>query len=107
MYGKPLLLKALEEWNDIATEAGVSKVELAYRWVAWNSALSAEKGDALILGASKTSQLEESLTAIENGPLPEAIASRIDKLWESVKDEAPLDNFHSFGIKDQQVVDKK
>jgi len=35
MYGKPSLLAALEQWEEIAKEAGVTKVALAYRWVSF------------------------------------------------------------------------
>lgn len=47
------------------------------------------------IGATRGSQLEETLRAIEDGPLDESIAKRIDKVWELVKAEAPIDNFHS------------
>lgn len=46
------------------------------------------------IGASRGSQLEETLRAIEDGPLDENIAKRVDKVWELVKDEAPIDNYH-------------
>jgi len=75
---------------------------LAYRWIAYHSALDSEHGDTIILGASKVSQLEESLTAIlEKGPLSEEFAKRVDSIWKDVQHEAPLDNYHSFfkGIK--------
>ena len=40
------------------------------------------------------SQLEETLTSIEDGPLDDSIAKRIDRVWEFVKDEAPIDNYY-------------
>ena len=81
----------------IAKDASTTKAALAYRWIAYHSALKYENGDAIILGASKVSQLEESLAAILNeGPLSEQIAKRIDALWKDVEKEAPLDNYHSF-----------
>lgn len=96
LYGKESLLNALEEWAKIAADAGISKAALAYRWVTFNSVLSAKYGDGVIIGASKSSQLEESLNAIEAGPLDKAIADRVDALWDGIKHEAPRDNFNSF-----------
>ena len=48
-YVKPSLLEALSEWEAIAEEACVSKAALAYRWVTYNSKLSAEHGDGIIV----------------------------------------------------------
>ena len=48
-YVKPSLLEALSEWEAIANEARVSKAALAYRWVTYNSKLSAEHGDGIIV----------------------------------------------------------
>jgi aflatoxin B1 aldehyde reductase len=96
MYGKESLYQALDEWADIANDAGISKAALAYRWIAYHSALKRENGDAIILGASKVGQLEESLEAIERGPLDEKTVERVDAIWTKVEHEAPLDNYNSF-----------
>jgi len=98
MYNKPSLLKALEEWSSIAKEVGISKAALAYRWITFNSALKAEYGDGVIIGASKVPQLEETLVVIEDGPLDEKTCKKIEAIWTSVKDDAPLDNYNSYQI---------
>ena len=46
------------------------------------------------IGATRGLQLEETLRAIEDGPLDESIANRVDNLWDLVKEEAPVDNYH-------------
>ena len=46
------------------------------------------------IGATRASQLEETLKSIEDGPLSEGIAKRVDRVWELAKDEAPIDNYH-------------
>lgn len=96
MYNKESLLQAVDEWAEIAKDAGISKAALAYRWITYHSALKKENGDAVIVGASKAAQLEETLKAVEDGPLDESIAKRASDIWAKVKDEAPLDNYHSF-----------
>ncbi len=75
-------------------DAGCSRAALAYRWVRYNSILKPEHGDALILAASRVKQLEETLGDLEDGPLDEETARRVEGLWEMVKNDAPLDHFH-------------
>jgi len=95
MYGKESLYQALDEWGRIAEDAGISKAALAYRWITYHSALKGANGDAVIIGASKTSQLEETLNAIEQGPLDEKTAKRAGDIWKTVEADAPVDNYHS------------
>lgn len=93
LYNRPSLLKALHEWNTIAEKAGVSKAALAYRWIAYHSALREEYGDAVIIGGRTPGQVSETLEAIAEGPLKDDIAAHIENVWELVKDEAPVDNY--------------
>ncbi len=93
MYMKPSYLEALEKWEAIASEEGIPRAELAYRWVTYNSPLKKEQGDAIIVGASTVEQLEQTLKGIENGPLSKKAIEGIDKIWEEIKHEAPTDNF--------------
>ncbi|KAK5117596.1 hypothetical protein LTR62_005018 [Meristemomyces frigidus] len=94
MYGRPKLLAALEKWAAIAEEEGVSRADLAYRWVKYNSPLKAEYGDAIIIGATSLEQLKQTLGSVGKGPLSERAAGRIDELWAEIEGEAPLDNYH-------------
>lgn len=93
LYDKPVLRAALAEWGAVAEAEGVGKAELAYRWVGYNSALKAEFGDAVIFGASSLEQIEQTVRGLKKGSLSKSAAERIEKIWESVKDEAPVDNF--------------
>ena len=93
LYGKETLLEALDEWDSIAAHAGITKVALAYRWVEWHSGLDGTFGDGLIFGARTVQQLEETLAAIEAGPLDAAIAEKVESIWEKVKSEAPRDQW--------------
>lgn len=96
MYMRDALLGCLEEWEAIAKEEGCSRAMLAYRWVCYNSPLRRESGDALIVGASSLSQLENTLKEIKAGPLSNEAVVRIDKLWDTVKDEAPYDCYTDY-----------
>jgi aflatoxin B1 aldehyde reductase len=91
MYDKPSLREALKKWERIAEKEGVTKAELAYRWVAHHSVLT--EGDGIIFGASKLSQIGQTVTGIKRGKLSAEAAKSIDELWETVKAEAPTNNY--------------
>lgn len=96
MYNRPKLLAALSDWESVAKEAGLSKAALAYKWVAYHSALSPQFEDAIIVGASRPAQLDETLHNLRSGPLAPDIVVKIEDLWLSVKDQAPVDNYSEF-----------
>jgi aflatoxin B1 aldehyde reductase len=95
LYSKPSYLDALGEWESIASEEGIPKAELAYRWVSYHSPLKAEQGDAVIFGASKLEQIKQTVEGLKRGPLKESSVKRIDEVWEKIKHDAPLDNYNS------------
>ncbi|KAH6661421.1 aldehyde reductase [Truncatella angustata] len=92
LYHRPSYLKALNTWGQIAKDERISQSELAYRWAVHNSSLRGDLGDAIIIGASKIDHFRETLNWIKKGPLSSDTAKRIDEIWESIKDEAPLNN---------------
>jgi len=92
------LVDALVRWAEIA--AGCpgcdgGPAELAYRWVRFNSALDAARGDAILVGAKTVAQARQSLAWLAKGPLDEATAGKIEEFWHIVKEHAPEDNYHS------------
>ncbi|KAI8653433.1 HET domain-containing protein [Fusarium keratoplasticum] len=92
MYVKDALLDALDDWEGIPTREGVSKAELAYRWIVHHSELKGSYGDGVVVGASRPSQLEETLSFCDGGPLTDAAVEGIQAIWDKVKDCAPTDN---------------
>ena len=94
LYAKPSLISALEHWEQVAQKVGTTKAGLAYRWVRFNSALQGASEDGLILGASSPGQLEQTLKYLAEGPLPEEVLPDITNIWETVKHDAPVDNYH-------------
>lgn len=102
LYDKPELRAALVKWNEIAQKEGVSTAELAYRWVAAHSAIVKEefvKGqeNGVIIGASRHEQIAETIGAVRKGALSGEAVEAIEALWESVKEVAPVDNYHKAG----------
>jgi len=94
LYKKPAFIAALNSWDTISAESGIPKAELAYRWVAYNSALGPRRGDGMVIGARTVEQLRQSLVSLKKGPLPDNVVKQIDDIWLSVKGEAGLDNFN-------------
>ncbi|KAF2827125.1 Aldo/keto reductase [Ophiobolus disseminans] len=104
LYDHPSLRAALVTWNEIATAEGVSKAELAYRWVKNHSALAGDgfaegEQNGVIFGASSVGQIEETLEGLGKGKLSEKAVQGIEGIWESVKGDAPIDNYQQFGKK--------
>jgi len=93
LYSRPSYLEALAKWEQIAADEGCSRAELAYRWVKYDSPLEAERGDAVIIGSSSTAQLKETLESVGKGPLSGKAVEGIDAVWETIRHEAPLDNY--------------
>jgi len=96
LYNKPSFLNALDLWEGVAQSEGVSRAELAWRWVTYHSELKGEYGDAIIAGARKIEQLRDTVAIIQRGPLSDDAVKRIDEIWDSVKADAYLDNFEQW-----------
>jgi aflatoxin B1 aldehyde reductase len=86
-------LKFLEEYGKLVEDAESTKVGLAYRRMAWNSALDAGKGDCIVLGASSAKQLKDTCEEIEKGPLDVWVVERLEEMWKGIEADAPGDNF--------------
>lgn len=95
MYNRPAFVEALNEWAKIAEEEGVSKAELAYRWVAYDGVLRPELGDAVIMGARNEEMVRDTTAWLKKGGLSQKAKEGIDKLWEIVKGEDLMDNYNS------------
>jgi aflatoxin B1 aldehyde reductase len=87
------MLEALDKWEALATQQGVSKAELAYRWVYYHSSIQPTKGDFVIVGASKLEQIAPTVEGLERGPLKREVAQGIDEIWDTIKHDAIVDNF--------------
>ncbi|KIW62956.1 hypothetical protein PV04_09841 [Phialophora macrospora] len=98
LYNKPSLLEALDIWNEISETSKIPTAELAYRWIAYHSHLDGKSGDAVVIGASRITQLEQTLAALRRGPLPEAVQKRIAGIWEMVKHESILDSYDTLRV---------
>jgi aryl-alcohol dehydrogenase-like predicted oxidoreductase len=85
-------------WNDamfaaigalavLASEAGLTLVELAFRWLR-----AQPVADGVLVGASSLSQLEANLAAAAGPELPSDVAAACDEVWRGLDGPAPAYN---------------
>lgn len=74
-YWHDSMFDAVESLESIASEMGLSLVELSYRWLA-----SQDIVDSIIMGVSKVEQLKMNVSAAE-GRLDDAILAACDAVW--------------------------
>ncbi len=79
--------RAVERLGAISRDAGLSLVELAFRWL-----LSRPLVDAVLLGASRTGQLESNLAACEGPPLDDELSKSCDEVGAELRGPAPAYN---------------
>jgi len=84
-YWKAEYFDVLQELGKRSNELAVTPVEVAMSWLINHSMMDAERGDAIILGASKLEQLDENLQAIKAEPLDQSILDILDAGWEIIK----------------------
>lgn len=83
-FGAADLRTAMKNFDTAVKAEGLTPAKAAIRWVAHHSVLN-EK-DGIILGASKISQIRESVDFVRKGKLPENVLRLTDKLWEAVQE---------------------
>ena len=84
-YWNDAYFDALDILRPVAKKHGLTEAECALRWISNHSFLKEENGDAIIIGASSAKQLEENLTDLKKGPLPDEVLKAFDEGWARVK----------------------
>lgn len=91
--------EAVQDLTKVATANNLTLLEATLRWMRHHSGLEAK--DGIIIGASTVAQLEESLTELDKGPLPEEMIKAFDDAWEHVK---PTTNWYFRGPESPTLV---
>jgi aryl-alcohol dehydrogenase-like predicted oxidoreductase len=87
-YWNDAQFRAVEQLTDIAADAGLSLLELSFRWL-WSRPLV----DAILLGASRLEHLEQNLAAATvTDPLDQETLARCDEVWAARRGPAPAYN---------------
>ncbi|SLM39061.1 aldo keto reductase protein [Lasallia pustulata] len=78
-YWNDAYFNPLDVIRPVAKKLGMTTAEAAVRWASHHSLAKREYGDAVIIGSA--AQLEENLTNLEKGPLPEEMVKAFDEGW--------------------------
>ncbi|KAF8852508.1 keto reductase [Acephala macrosclerotiorum] len=84
-YWNNAYFDAMDVIRPVAKRLGMTTAEATLRWSSHHSLMKREYGDAVIIGASGAEQLEENLTNLEKGPLPDEMVKAFDEGWAIVK----------------------
>ena len=76
--------------RDSAARHSISGHAAALRWTAFHSILDGKHGDAFIFAVSKMEQLNDTLNAIEAGPLPTDLADAMTAVYASLDGSGPV-----------------
>jgi aflatoxin B1 aldehyde reductase len=95
-YWKKSYFEAVNALATTCQVAGIALAEAAFRWLAHHSCLDPAKGDGILVGSSSMNQLEQNLSALGKGALPEVVVSAFSAAWEELKPDSPeYFNFYS------------
>jgi len=88
-YWKDSYFEAIDHIKKMCADYDINIVEATFRWLAYHSMLNAERGDGIIVGASRLSQLEQNMETVEKGSLPKELVKIINDAWEVSRIDAP------------------
>lgn len=80
-YWKKSFFHAMGEIQSAAESCGIATIEATYRWLAYHSMLSGDRGDAILVGASKLEHLRQNMESVNAGPLPEKVVEAFENAW--------------------------
>lgn len=88
-YWKKSYFDAVAVIGDAAAKCGITTIEATYRWLAYHSMLDGNRGDAILIGASKLEHLRQNIEAVNAGPLPEEVVEAFNIAWNTSKADSP------------------
>ncbi|CAI6335060.1 unnamed protein product [Periconia digitata] len=88
-YGSPAIETSASAVRASASAHGINPHEAALRWTVHHSILDGTFGDAVLFGMSKLEQLEQTLDAVEAGPLPDDLATLISGIYATFDGPGP------------------
>lgn len=96
-YWKKSFFKAIETLSSECQKKDIKLAEAAYRWLAFHSKLEEEFNDGILIGASSIKQLDQNLSSISQGELPNSVVEAFNKVWDLVKYDSP--DYFRYNIK--------
>jgi aryl-alcohol dehydrogenase-like predicted oxidoreductase len=86
-YWRDQNFRAVERLGAVAKSCGRSLISLSLNWLMYHTIT-----DCVILGASKFEQLEQNLSALEDGPIASDTLAVIDNVWSELRGGTPVYN---------------
>ena len=78
--------------QQVESEGGGDRVtitEASLRWLRRHSGLSGDRGDCIVIGASKEDHVAANLKGVQGGPLDERVVKAFDEAWAECKAQCP------------------
>lgn len=88
-YWKKSFFEAVDLIRKAGEKYGINTIEATYRWLAFHSMLDGNRGDAILIGASKLGHLQQNLDTLKAGPLPEEMVQAFEQAWAVTKADSP------------------
>ena len=88
-YWKKSYFDAMDILKAACEKEGITTVEATYRWLAHHSMLRADRGDAVIIGASKLNHLAQNLEPMKAGPLGGDMLDAFERAWKTTRPDSP------------------
>ena len=88
-YWKKSFFDAVDLIKAAAEKNGITSIEATYRYLAFHSMLRGDRGDAILIGASKLNHLVQNMETIKAGPLPQDMIEAFERAWTITKGDSP------------------
>ncbi len=88
-FWKKSYFDAVALLKEECAKEGVEVAEATYRWLAYHSMLKEERGDGIIIGASKLGHLQDNIKSQNGGPLPASLFDAFSRAWDICKADSP------------------
>ncbi|XP_044715060.1 aldo/keto reductase family domain-containing protein [Hirsutella rhossiliensis] len=89
-YFRESTFKAIQLAEGAVEKHSLTMIEAALRWVVHHSELKINDGnDGILIGVSSVAQLDDNLTYLEKGPLPEEVVKALDEAWQISRADSP------------------
>ena len=88
-YWKKSYFNAVEIVKAACEKENMTTVEATYRWMAYHSMLREDRGDGIIIGASKLNHLQQNMSTVKAGPLPDGILTAFEEAWTVCRPDCP------------------
>ena len=88
-YWKDSYFEAADHIRNACAPYDIDVAEAAYRWLAYHSMLKPERGDGIIIGASRMEHLKKNIAFLDRVKLPDDVVNAMKNAWEISRADAP------------------